>query len=236
MNQEIEHIFFDLDHTLWDFDRNSELAFAAIFSDDFPTIAINDFIQVYVPINQECWRLYQSDQISHHQLRYNRLKQSFDAINFNASDADIDHIANKYLALLPTNNLLLDGTIQVLEYLQKSYQLHIITNGFADVQERKLLNSGLKPFFRTITNSEDAGCKKPNSLIFETALGRASASKNNAIMVGDSWEADVLGALNFGIGAIYFNPENLSVKTLELPLNSQKFFEINQLQELTKLL
>ena len=211
--QNIKHVFFDLDHTLWDFDRNSELAFEQIFSEKFAHISIHEFIKVYVPINQECWRLYQTNQITHDELRYNRLKHSFNAIDIEISDDNIDFIAKQYLEILPNNNFLMDGTIDLLDYLQENYKLHIITNGFTTVQHRKLENSGLKKYFQTITNSERAGVKKPDAQIFEVALADANALKTESIMIGDSWEADVSGAINANIKAIYFNPDKVVQNT-----------------------
>ncbi|PVX46520.1 putative hydrolase of the HAD superfamily [Flavobacterium sp. 103] len=208
----ITDIFFDLDHTLWDFDVNSELAFDTILKKDHPTIEIADFIEKYVPINQACWKLYQYDKITHAELRYNRLKHTFDALEYFVSDAQIESIAHDYIQLLPENNRLFDGTIEVLEYLEKKYKLHIITNGFADVQYKKMNNSNISGFFKTITNSEMAGVKKPNPVIFEYALNAAQANKESSIMIGDCLEADVQGALNAGLDAIFFNDKKIKVE------------------------
>jgi len=104
MSTTITDIFFDLDHTLWDFDKNSEMAFDRIFKSKYPNIKTEDFIEKYVPINQECWRLYQNDKITHQELRYNRLKFSFDALNHEISDIEIDAIANDYIEFLTDNN------------------------------------------------------------------------------------------------------------------------------------
>jgi YjjG family noncanonical pyrimidine nucleotidase len=207
----IKDVFFDLDHTLWDFDKNSELAFETIFNRNHPTIAIEAFIEKYVPINQACWKLYQYDKISHAELRYNRLKHSFDALNYAVSDAEIERIAQEYIELLPDNNHLFDGTFEVLDYLSQKYRLHIITNGFAEVQSRKIKNSNIGDYFQTITNSEMAGVKKPNPIIFEYALNLAKAKKESSIMIGDCLEADVQGALNSGLDAIFFNEKNIEV-------------------------
>lgn len=208
----ITDIFFDLDHTLWDFDVNSELAFETIFKKDHPSIQITDFIEKYVPINQACWKLYQYDKITHAELRYNRLKHTFDAMEYFVSDDQIESIAHDYIQLLPENNCLFDGTIEVLEYLEKKYKLHIITNGFADVQYKKINNSNIAGFFKTITNSEMAGVKKPNPIIFEYALNLAQAKKENSIMIGDCLEADVQGALDSGLDAIFFNDKKIKVE------------------------
>jgi YjjG family noncanonical pyrimidine nucleotidase len=208
----ITDIFFDLDHTLWDFDVNSELAFETILKKDHPTIEITEFIEKYVPINQACWKLYQYDKITHAELRYNRLKFTFDALEYFVSDAQIESIAHDYIELLPENNRLFDGTIEVLEYLEKKYKLHIITNGFADVQYKKINNSNIAGFFKTITNSEMAGVKKPNPVIFEYALNLAQANKESSVMIGDCLEADVQGAIDAGLDAIFFNDKRIKVE------------------------
>lgn len=121
-----------------------------------------------------------------------------------------------------------DGAIEVLEYLQPNYHLHIITNGFHFVQDKKLKNSNIEHFFKTITNSEMAGVKKPHPNIFEFALSLAKANKEESLMIGDSWEADIEGALDFGIDAIFFNAENTSHKN--------GVVEVNHLLELKKIL
>jgi putative hydrolase of the HAD superfamily len=228
MNTTITDVFFDLDHTLWDFDKNSEMAFDRIFKSKFPEISIHNFIEKYAPINQACWKLYQNDQITHIELRYNRLKFSFDALNVEISDEDINEIANDYIEYLTDNNHLFDGAIEVLEYLKPKYKLHIITNGFANVQEKKINNALLSGYFNTITNSELAGVKKPNSIIFDYAVNSAQASKQNSIMIGDCLDADVNGALNAGLDAIFFNE-----KKIEAPENIK---QINHLLELKKYL
>jgi YjjG family noncanonical pyrimidine nucleotidase len=212
LKNEITHIFFDLDHTLWDFDKNSILAFEKIFRKDFPTVNTALFIKHYIPINQACWKLFQVDAISHEELRYRRLKDSFDAISFDISDAQINQISEDYIQFLPDFNHLFEDALEVLQYLKERYELHIITNGFAEVQFRKIANSNLEPYFKTITNSEMAGAKKPNPIIFEHALEKASARKKESIMIGDSMDADVIGALDFGMKAIFFNPNQIQVE------------------------
>lgn len=227
-NTMITDIFFDLDHTLWDFDKNSELAFETILKESHPTINITEFIEAYIPINQACWKLYQNDKISHIELRYNRLKHTFDALNYVISDELIDAMSEDYIRILPDNNALFDGAIEILEYLKDKYNLHIITNGFADVQDRKITNSNIGSYFQTITNSEMAGVKKPNPIIFEYALNAANSKKENSIMIGDCLEADIEGALNAGIDAIFFNDKKSEAQ--------QNIKQINHLLELKKYL
>lgn len=212
LKKEITHIFFDLDHTLWDFDTNSALAFDRIFRKDFPAVDTAGFLKHYIPINQACWSLFQVDEITHEQLRYERLKQSFDAMRHFVSDDHIEQIAEAYIQLLPEFNHLFDDALDTLSYLKERYELHIITNGFAEVQFRKMSNSNLLQYFKTVTNSEMAGAKKPNPLIFQHALYLAQAEKKESIMIGDSLEADILGALDFGMRAIYFNPNQVDVE------------------------
>lgn len=227
MKNSIQHLFFDLDHTLWDFEKNSQLAFERIFDAQFPQVSIDEFIAVYIPINKACWQLYQVDQMSHDQLRYQRLKQSFDAMHVSISDDEINQIAIDYITYLPEFNHLFDGVHEVLDYLQTKYELHVITNGFAQVQDRKLTQSNLTPYFKTITNSEMAGAKKPNPLIFAHALQVASAKKTNSVMIGDSLDADVQGALDFGMQAVFFNPFNEKV--------SEEIIQISHLRDLKQL-
>lgn len=226
--ENITDIFFDLDHTLWDFDKNSILAFDKIFKVHHPTINTNEFVEIYAPINQACWKLYQVDKMTHEELRYQRLKQTFDILNYAISDEEIDKISDDYIEFLPDNNLLFDGTIEVLDYLEPKYNLHIITNGFAEVQGRKMSNSGLNSYFKTITNSEMAGVKKPHRNIFEFALSLANVNKENAIMIGDCIDADVRGAIDFGMKAILFDEKEIhSVEGIE---------KINNLLELKNIL
>lgn len=225
--QNITDVFFDLDHTLWDFDKNSEMAFDAIFKKNHPDVDTTSFIEQYIPINQACWKLYQVDKISHEQLRYDRLKLTFVAIGYAISDEAIHQMAIDYIELLPENNFLFEGAIEILEYLHQKYTLHIITNGFAAVQDKKVKNSNIELYFKTITNSERAGVKKPHPIIFEHALDLANAKKENSIMIGDCIEADVRGALNAGFEAIYFNPNRLPVekeiKQVQYLLELKKF-------------
>lgn len=223
--KEIKHIFFDLDHTLWDFEKNSALAFEKIFHELNFEIDSQRFISTYNPINVAYWKLYERNEIDQESLRVNRLKDTFHAIDFEITLEQIKVISNLFIEYLTSNNHLIDGAIETLEYLKENYQLHIITNGFSIVQEAKLQKSNLVNYFVTITNSELAGHKKPHQNIFQYALSLAKANKNQSIMIGDSIEADVLGAMNFGIKAVYFNPANEQVP----------HSEVVQIQKLTQL-
>lgn len=227
-HKQFKHVFFDLDHTLWDFDKNSELAFSTIFKSNFSDISVTQFIERYAPINQAYWKLYQMDKISHQELRLNRLKDTFDALNYSISEKEIVQISEEYLSILSDNNHLIDGAIEILDYLHSKYTLHIITNGFAKVQSKKIANSKLDSYFSTITNSEMAGVRKPNPLIYEHALTLAKAEKETSIMIGDCIDADVKGALNYGMDAIFFNSTNVS--------SYDSIWQVNHLLELKKYL
>ena len=221
----IKHIFFDLDHTLWDFEKNSALAFEKIFQELNFDINSQQFMDIYNPINVAYWKLYEKNEIDQETLRVSRVKDAFEAFNFEISLDQINTISNLFIEYLTSNNHLIEGTIETLDYLKDKYVLHIITNGFSFVQDVKLQKSNLDKYFVTITNSEAAGHKKPHENIFNHALTIANASKNESIMIGDSYEADVLGAMNFGIKAVFFNPAN------EMVSNN----EILQIQSLTQL-
>lgn len=201
----IRHIFFDLDHTLWDFDKNSGLAFTSIFKKHRISVELESFLEVYTPINENYWKLYREDKVTKEDLRYGRLKEAFDGLKINVTDAQIEKLSIDYIDHLPNHNHLLEGTLEILDYLHPLYDLHIITNGFKEVQRKKMENSGILKYFKTITTSEDVGVKKPHRRIFETALERASAQVSQSIMIGDNLEADILGAKGFGMEAILYN-------------------------------
>lgn len=204
-------IFFDLDHTLWDFEKNSALAFEMIFDKHKLSLDLESFLSFYVPINFKYWKLYRDEKISTEDLRYYRLKEVFDLMEEEVNDDLIHLLSKEYIYYLPRFNHLYDGATEILDYLFPNYNLHIITNGFQNVQFGKLKNSNIEHYFKTITNSEMAGVKKPNPIIFEYALQKANAEKLKSIMIGDNLEADVEGAINSGLDAIFFNEFNIEV-------------------------
>jgi len=224
MKASITHIFFDLDHTLWDFDRNSALAFARVFEKHAVQVPVADFIEVYEPINFEYWKRFREERVGKQGLRRGRLIDTFLRFNQNYSLDIIDALAESYIDELPGNNHLLDGAEEILEYLAPNYNLHIITNGFQEVQELKLRKSAIGHFFETITSSEEVGVKKPNPLVFETALKKASAKSSESIMIGDTFEADILGAEGVGMKTLFYN-----YRKEEIP---SKYLLVNHLLEI----
>ena len=222
----IQHIFFDLDHTLWDFDKNSGLAFASIFKKNEIGIELEDFLAAYSPINMDYWKMYRENRVTKQDLRYGRLKDTFDVLKLNVTDEKIDQLSVDYIDHLPNHNHLLEGTLEMLEYLHPNYKLHIITNGFKEVQHKKMESSGILKYFQTVTTSEDVGVKKPDRKIFETALTNAAARIEESIMVGDNFEADILGAHAFGMPAILYNYYKQEF--------SPEYHQVLEMKELTK--
>ena len=141
-------------------------------------------------------------------MRYQRLKKTFDALNHAVSDATIHSLAEAYITDLSSFNHLFPNTIAVLDYLKPSYKLHIITNGFQEIQDKKMRNAKIAPYFDVVVDAEMAGVKKPNPLIFEMALQKANTSPEKSIMIGDNVEADILGAQAVGFHTLHFDPHN----------------------------
>ena len=207
----IKHIFFDLDHTLWDFEKNSSLTFKFLLNKYNIDIDLKDFLKIYMPINFSLWNLYRDDKITKEYLRHNRLKSAFEKLNINIKSSVIDDISDDYVKHLPDNNFLLQDAIEVLDYLFQKYTLHIITNGFTEVQNTKIINSNLKKYFTCIIDSETVGVKKPHSKIFQYAYNISKATnKSQCLMIGDNYEADVMGAIKYGFKAIHLNSNNES--------------------------
>jgi len=208
MMKHITHVFFDLDHTLWDFDRNSALTFEKIFAKRQIQLILSDFLAVYEPVNLCYWKLYREAKIDKVDLRYHRLKDVFTELNYPISDDAIHDISDDYIKYLTTFTHLFEGTIEILDYLYGKYQLHIITNGFEEVQQSKMNHSKIAHYFKTVTNSEMVGVKKPDPKIFHYAMEAAQAEPRNSIMIGDNYEADILGALAVDMDALCFNYHN----------------------------
>jgi YjjG family noncanonical pyrimidine nucleotidase len=204
LQNNITDVFFDLDHTLWDFEKNSALTIRHIFEKhDIRINVIEAFIAAYDRNNFKYWELFREDKITQEYLRLHRLKDSFREVNYKIEDEKILFLADEYVHYLPEFGHLFEDTIEILDYLKPKYKLHIITNGFAELQNKKLKNSKIDHYFATVTNSDSAKIKKPNPLIYEYALSSAKAKKEASIMIGDCIESDVFGALNAGLDAIW---------------------------------
>jgi len=227
VKEHITDVFFDLDHTIYDFDKNSALAFQAIFT-EMKLIGVDDFMTHFKPINDSYWERFSKEEISRDFLRYGRLKDTFDAIDVKINDDHIYYIADEFIGKLPNHNHVFKGAYETLDVLKNNYRLHIITNGPDSVQDKKLKNANLTQYFQTITNSELAGVKKPHPRIFQHALTTANTKAENSLMIGDNINADVHGALNVGMQAIWFNEFKLE--------NTIGVAEVQQLNQLLDIL
>lgn len=203
-------IFFDLDHTIWDFDKNAEEAlhelypkygFDKLFNRKNPDL----FIEIYTINNHKVWDMYHHGQIDKATLRKLRFANTFQEMGV-APDLFPTAFEEEYLALCPTKTNLFPHAYETLGYLEKRYRLHLISNGFRESCEKKLKYSKLEHYFKTIVISEVFGVNKPDPRIFEHALNNGQAKREAAIMIGDNIDADVRGAMRVGMDAIYFNP------------------------------
>lgn len=199
------HIFFDLDRTLWDFDTNAAETFNDIYlKHDLPSKGITDFnlfMDVYHEINHNLWEDYRKGTIVKEVLNVQRFALTLEHFGIYQQSLS-EEIAIDYITLSPTKNRLFPDAHKILKYLSEKYWLHIITNGFKEVQEKKLINSQLDKYFTTVVTSEDAGSKKPDVKIFEYALLKAKAAPEHSLMIGDDPEVDIIGAKNAGIDQV----------------------------------
>jgi putative hydrolase of the HAD superfamily len=227
-----KHIFFDLDRTLWDFDSNSLETFQDIYliyniygilHCDF-----NSFHHAYVKHNTALWDAYRKGEITKAFLSLNRFLLTLN--DFGCKDNEMAaNMAKDYVKISPQKKILLPHAIEILDYLKPNYQLHIITNGFVEVQYTKLKNCGLDKYFTTTNTSEEAGYQKPDAAIFAYSLEKASARVEDSLMIGDDLKVDVLGAKQVGMDQIFYNTSGISH-------NEDITFEIRSLLELKYIL
>jgi putative hydrolase of the HAD superfamily len=204
------HLFFDLDHTLWDFEKNANETLHTLYAQHdfarFSTFSVDEFVQVYSDINHALWRMYQSNKITQPQLRDLRFSRTLAKLGV-PDDQVPPNISAEFTDLLPLKSAVFPYTHEVLDYLKPKYRLHLITNGFNDIQGIKLASSNLTHYFEEVITSEQSGCLKPDPRMFRHALERTGATAAESLMIGDNLECDVLGAYNAGIDQVYFNPD-----------------------------
>ena len=227
-----QHIFFDLDRTLWDFDAAAEVAFEMIY-DKYELKAkgipsAHELHEVYHPINAKMWELYREDKITKDFLCRERFIQPLAVYDIH-DVALADDLGKDYEYFSPRIIRLIPGTMELLDYLKQKYHLHLITNGFQEIQHTKLGGSGLEPYFDTLTVSEEVGVKKPNPEIFHFALRKANAIAEESIMIGDEMAVDIDGARAAGIDQIFFNATGSTYK-------GSATFEVKSLLEIMKIL
>lgn len=219
-----EHIFFDLDRTLWDFDKNSRTALSQIYENRQLSNYMESFevfLKKYEKINAALWELYAQHKISKKELRVKRFKDTLEYFNVLSPEL-AQKIASDYVKTSPFQTHLFPNTIEILgELKNQGKKLHIITNGFLEVQHIKLEKSKLKPYFDVVLCSEEVGVNKPDPKAFLSALEKAKAKTNNSLMVGDDLISDIQGAENIGMKTVLFDPndkhkttEHHKIKTL----------------------
>jgi putative hydrolase of the HAD superfamily len=204
-----KHLFFDLDHTLWDFDANAKESLIEIYAlfelEQKGVVPFEDFYKLYKIHNEILWDRYHKGFITGEELKWKRMWRTL--LEFKIGDEALARaMSEKFLEILPTKKLLFPNTIEVLDYLaDKNYQLHLITNGFENTQWKKLNNSGLNIYFTHVVTSESSNSIKPQKEIFDYALNKAGAQLHHSIMLGDNLEADIQGAINAGMDNIFVN-------------------------------
>jgi len=209
-----KHLFFDLDHTLWDFDANAMATLTDLYSifrlQEKINTPFQDFYPKYLFHNEVLWDRYHKGLISADELKWKRMWRTL--LDFKIADEPLAReLSGKFLEILPTKKILFPYTIEILDYLKgKDYILHLITNGFEKTQWSKLNNSGLDEFFTHVITSEASNSLKPKKEIFEYAMDKAKASLPQSIMIGDNLDADIQGAINAGMDSVFVNHINAS--------------------------
>ena len=207
-----KHIFFDLDHTIWDFDKNAEETLSQLYASyqlkELGFNSVDIFIETYTQNNHALWLDYHLGKISKEALRAARFKKTFVDLGISPNLIP-QNFEDDYVNICPTKTNLFPGAHQTLKYLENKYELHLISNGFKESAESKLKNTSLTPYFKNVIISETVGANKPDKAIFEYALQQARGDIRESVMIGDSLVADIRGAINFGMDAIYFNPNRL---------------------------
>ena len=228
---QIKHVFFDLDRTLWDFETNAYKTLSELYEENaLRKKGINDvdvFIDNYKMHNERLWELYRDGKVEKDVLRSSRFKLTLQDFGID-DDRLASELGDQYIQKCPLKTHVFPFTYEVLDYLKEKYHLHIITNGFEEVQYVKLEQSKLLHYFEQIVTSEQVGFKKPNPEIFRHALVKAFCKPDESIMIGDDLPVDILGAKAMGMHQVYFNPE----KTAHQESIDFEISCLSQLQEL----
>jgi len=217
MNVKYKSLFFDLDDTLWDTARNNRECLEEIFRDysfDKYYESFETFYDAYMPYNLSLWAKYRKGMINRWTLITERLLYILRPMGID----DVDYalrINDDYLQRTTTKTAIIPGSIELLESLHTYYRLFILSNGFREIQSLKMQNSRLLPYFERLILSEDADIQKPNKGIFDFALKNTNSRRNESLMIGDSWDADIVGAHNARIDQLWFNPQRLPAQGFE---------------------
>ena len=202
-------LFFDLDHTLWDFELNSKETMQELYSTHhIAALGITDFdafFNIYTAHNHRLWDRYAKGFIKQEELRWKRIYLSL--LDFKIANEQLSKdMSLEFLQILPTKKKLFPHTIEILNYLkEKDYKMHLITNGFESVQMQKIKNADIAHYFTEVVTSETSNSLKPNKEIFEFALKTANATLSESIMIGDNETADIQGGINIGMDTVFVN-------------------------------
>ena len=225
-------LFFDLDDTLWDTAYNNKECLEEIYADyrlgDYYA-SFEEFYSIYLPHNIQLWAQYRNHEIDRRTLILERLLHVLRPMGID-DEAYALKLNNDFLQRTATKTRLIAGAIELLDYLFPRYRLFLLSNGFREIQSLKMQNAGLAPYFERIVLSEDVSIQKPNKKIFDYALKTTNSRRSESLMIGDSWEADIVGAQNAGIDQLWFNPDNKEVK------DPQPAFTVHSLQEIKDIL
>jgi putative hydrolase of the HAD superfamily len=224
------HLFFDLDHTLWDYERNSQATLAELY-DKYgiklkSDINQEDFVTEFTSVNDQLWDDYHSGKIDQAFIRRHRFVKIFKNLGYEFSFTA--EISLEYINECPKKGFTLPGAIELLDHLHGKYEMLIITNGFEDIQHIKMSTTGLDKYFRHIIISGHTGFRKPEKEIFHHALEISGGEPSSSIMIGDSLESDIRGAKNVPMDQVYFNPNGFKH-------NEDITFEIRDLLEMKEL-
>ena len=204
-----KHLFFDLDHTLWDFDTNARDTMVDVYSefnlDKTVTPEFEQFYQKYLYHNKILWERFQKGFISADELKWKRMWRTL--LEFKIGNEGLaKNLSGRFLEILPTKKNMFPYTVEILNYLSdKNYILHLITNGFEKTQWNKLRNSKIDHYFTEVITSEASNSVKPEKEIFEYAMKKSGAELKDSIMIGDNPDADIKGAMNAGMDAVFVN-------------------------------
>lgn len=230
--QKYKVVFFDLDHTLWDYDRNSAETLRELYHSynlyELGGVSLTNFLHHFDKVNNSLWDQYNKGQISRDIIRAERFKRILKSMDIEAPEEALQ-MSKDYISLCPQKTNLLPHAHEVLAHLKLKYELYILTNGFNDVQKIKIKKSNLEHYFKGMITSEQAGFKKPSIEMFQYALQSANCSSDESIMIGDNLKTDISGALNAQMDAVFFNPYGHKHR-------HDPHYEITSLSELTIIL
>ncbi len=211
--ENIRHIFFDLDNTLWDYRRNAKITLAKLYEEfqikDIYGYSFEEFYPFYYEINEQLWADFRDKKLTKEELRTRRFPEAFQNMGIPNPDFSMEY-EKRFVSEVTNTNYMVEGAEEVLEHLKGKYELHILSNGFEDVTHDKINGCSIQNYMKTITTAEDAGVPKPDPKAFQTAVDKAGAKVEESIYIGDDWIADMGGATKFGMRAIFFNPLNES--------------------------